>query len=833
MRGVSVMNENKKVYMIGNAHLDPVWLWRWQEGYAEIKATFRSALDRMKEFPDFVFTCAGAAYYKWVEENDPEMFQEIVEKVKEGRWVIVGGWWIQPDCNVPGGESFARHSLYSQRYFLKNFGVMAKVGYNVDSFGHNGMLPQILKKSGMDYYVFMRPGDHEKEIENNLFWWESEDGSRVMTFKIPLSYGNWWSDSGDPLESKLSEVMKLSKKQNIDFMNFYGVGNHGGGPTIANLNKIREMQERWGEERVILASPNEYFENMVDQKLKLPVLKDDLQHHASGCYSTHVETKMNNRKSEHRLMNAEKYAVLAQSLMNLPYPSRKLKDAWENVMFNQFHDIMGGCSIKEAYNDAREGYGETLHIAAEITNSSLQKISWAIDTSVEGKAILSKESDWALWEIDNKGVPVVVFNPLCWEACVPVEVNKLVKGVTDDEGNPVQIQKVRASRTNGKDNWNTLFIGKIPAQGYRVYWVYKEKEFEHKDFDNNLITYDYAIENSFIKVEIDKHTGYIKSIYDKKNRVEIIKNCAAIPIVIDEYKCDTWAHNVFEFRDEIGRFSDAKIKLIESGPLRSTIRVINHYNNSALQQDFTLYNYKADIEVKVKVDWREKHKMLKLSFPLNINNPKATYEIPYGFIERPANGEEEPAQKWIDVSGYLEDCNNDVYGLALLNDSKYSFDVKDNDMRMTVMRSPIYADHYGERDELCEFMEQGIHEFKYSLVPHKGDWRETDIVRKAYEINTTFEHVIETYHKGVLSQKFQGIKVSKDNIIASVMKISEDSEDYVLRCYETCGRAVSVEIELPLLNRNWKSDFGPCEIKTFKIPAERDKSVYECNLLEI
>lgn len=229
-KGEIHMDKVYEIHLVGNAHIDPVWLWRWQEGFAEIKATFQSALDRLEEFPDFVFTSACAAYYKWVEENDPVMFEEIRKRVNEGRWFIAGGWWVQPDCNIPSGESFVRHGLYSQRYFYEKFGIMSKVGYNVDSFGHNGMLPQVLKKSGMDYYVFSRPGPHEKEIPKNLFWWEGEDGSRVLAFRIPYNYGNWWSDKDNPLRGKTLAVLELAREQGTDMMNFYGVGNHGGGP---------------------------------------------------------------------------------------------------------------------------------------------------------------------------------------------------------------------------------------------------------------------------------------------------------------------------------------------------------------------------------------------------------------------------------------------------------------------------------------------------------------------------------------------------------------------------------------------------------------------------
>lgn len=819
------MND-KKIYLIGNAHIDPVWLWRWQEGFAEVKATFRSALDRMNEFPEFVFTSACAAYYKWVEENAPEMFEEIKKRVKEGRWAIVGGWWIQPDCNIPSGESFVRHALYSQRYFLEKFGVMAKVGYNVDSFGHNGMLPQILKKSGMDYYVFMRPGNHENSrVPGNLFWWESPDGSRVMAYRIPTGYGTSWGE----IDKKIEDTMKVAEEQGIDLMAFYGVGNHGGGPTVKNLESIKRLKEERYGDALIMSSPYQYFEAMSERGMDLPVYRDDLQHHASGCYSTVSEIKANNRRAEHALLVAEKFATIAYNLVDLPYDGKRIQRAWEKVMFNQFHDIMGGCSIKDAYTDARDFHGEALYTAADVLNSALQKMSWAVDTMGEIEKVRSKEKDWSLWEYDDCGTPVVVFNPHSWEVKALVIINRLVKGVTDDRGNPVVLQKIRGPQTNGRDDkWNTLFVADIPAMGYRVYWLYLNKEFEVNG-EGSLVADDTSLENDYIRLEIEPHTGYIRRLYDKKNNIEVLSDKGAVPVVIDINHCDTWAHGIFEFRDEIARFSDAKVKLIENGPIRAKLRVINKYNDSILRQDFILYRHKPDIEVEVKLDWREKHKMLKLSFPVNVSKPKATYEIPYGFIERPVNGEEEPGQQWIDLTGEQEGM---VYGLALLNNSKYSFDIKDNDMRMTVVNGSIYADHFGVRDEFCEFMDQGIQEFRYALIPHKGTWQDSFIPRKAYEFNVKLMHVQETYHRGPLPQKMEGIKISKDNVIATVFKKAEDGDGYILRCYETDGVNSDVEIEIPALKRKWKATFGRCEIKTFRIPENDEKEITECNLIE-
>jgi alpha-mannosidase len=334
------------------------------------------------------------------------------------------------------------------------------------------------------------------------------------------------------------------------------------------------------------------------------------------------------------------------------------------------------------------------------------------------------------------------------------------------------------------------------------------------------------LENRYLRIEFESHSGYIKRFYNRINDIEVLSSFGAVPVVMDEHECDTWAHGFSKFENEIGKFTDARFSLLEQGPLRARLRITSRYNNSELQQDFLIYHDRPDIEVRVKLDWREKHKLLKLSFPVKAVNPRATYEIPYGFIERPVNGEEEPGQQWFDVS-------DENYGLAIINDAKYSYDVQHNDMRLTLVRSPIYADHFGERDEYCEFMDQGIQEFNYLLVPHKGDWKKSDIAKKAYELNVPATSVIETYHKGTMPLKFEAISISADNVIATVFKRAEDEDGYILRCYETEGMETTTQLELPLLNRNWKADFGKCEIKTFWIPDSKDLCVQEKNLLEV
>ncbi len=265
----------KKYYLIGNAHLDPVWMWPWQEGCSEAKATVRSALDRMKEYPDFIFTCAAAVLYQWIEEITPDMFEEVKERIKEGRWRLAGGWWVQPDCNLPAGEAFVRHALYSQRYFKEKFGVISKVGYNVDSFGHNNNLPQILKKSGMDAYVFMRPMKHEKEMPSNTFVWKSPDGTAIPAFRISRAYCNNFG-ALEEIEEWCGMLDSESNPDLAECMLFYGVGNHGGGPTIRNIELVYEYAKKHPDVEFVFSNLTDFF-NEVDALSDIPDHRDDLK----------------------------------------------------------------------------------------------------------------------------------------------------------------------------------------------------------------------------------------------------------------------------------------------------------------------------------------------------------------------------------------------------------------------------------------------------------------------------------------------------------------------------------------------------------------------------
>jgi alpha-mannosidase len=804
--------KEKTLHMIGNAHLDPVWLWQWQEGFQETKATFRSALDRMKEYPDFVFTNSSAANYEWIENNEPEMFEEIKQRIQEGRWEIVGGWWIQPDCNLPSGESFVRQGLYGQRYFQEKFGVTAKVGYNVDSFGHHGMLPQILKKSGMDYYIFMRPSPQEKGLPGRLFWWESDDGSRVLAYRIPFEYCTWGKDVEKHVRRNAGEL----KAPFNDLMTFYGVGNHGGGPTKENIESIKQLNENPTYPTLVFSTVNKFFDDLMVKNLPFPVVHDDLQHHASGCYSVHSGIKKWNREAENALIKAEKFSALADWTTGQEYPAAGYKQAWKNVLFNQFHDILAGTSIEAAYEDARDMHGEAMSIAKRGVNYAIQSLSWRIGIEEE------------------KGMkPIVIFNPHSWNSSVNVEQEigglKPEDILVDEEGNQVPMQVVQSQASAGGRS-RISFIANLPSMGYRVYKIVQRET--GKEF-TSIKANDTSLENDHFRVEIDQQTGFVTSIYDKQKKLEILRGPAARPVVMNDFS-DTWSHNVLQFKGEAGTFKATSVKLVEHGPVKSVIRVISEYGKSTLLQDFTMYKELNQIDVHCTLNWQEQFKALKIKFPVDLIFRKSTYEIPYGHIVREGNGEEEPGQNWIDTSG-THPQTGEVYGFSLLNDGKYSFDIHNKEMSMTVLRSPIYAHHdplVPEEDRYYSFIDQGIQRFTYSLLPHEGNWETAGTVKRAAELNQKPISIIETYHKGSLPQKDSFLSVDVENVIVSVIKQAEDNEDLIVRAYETANDETTAIISLPKWNRAINTKFKPSEIKTFRIPKDPSELVMENNLLE-
>jgi len=808
------------MHMIGNAHIDPVWLWRWPEGLAEIKATFRSALDRMNETPGFIFTCACAAYYRWIEENEPSMFEEIRERVREGRWIIEGGMWIQPDMNTPSGESFARQLMVSQRYFQEKFGVTARVGYNVDSFGHNAMTPQLLKAAGIDYYVWMRPSVIENpDIPEGPMIWESPDGTQMPAYRICGEY-----TGASNLTEKIDDMFAFADRIGQPVMCFYGVGNHGGGPTIANLKEIAAYQATMprGNE-VRLSSPDAYFAGL--DQTALPVWRGELQHHASGCYSTDSVSKRLHRQTENALLRMEAFGMLAKCAVGHRMNDVFTRQAWENLLFNEFHDIMGGCSIREALDDTHMQFHESMSIAAREENAALQRISWHVDT-MQGhpERIRSKESDKCLWNAPGQGTPVVVFNPHPFPVEGEVQILRPVSAVRDENGSVVPMQHVRASRTNHhEDIIDGLFMASVPPMGWRLYWVYLESD--GAVHENTLRATQTLLENSVLRAEFDPATGALTHLIDKRSGLDALTSPTSAQL-IDISHCDTWAHNIIRFDQPAGAFSDAEVTVLEEGPVRATVRVVTRFGQSTLDQRYSLHANSDQLDVDVRLDMREKLRMVKLCFPTC--GTQDISEIPAGVLPRTACGNEEHCQRFVAMQGAQG-------GLALINDGRYSYSAQDGELRLTICNTSVYADHYGQdlRDATCEYMDQGLLKLRYALVPYQGGWQTAELHRRADVMHQPLERVVETYHEGELPASYSGLSVDNPAVALLACKRAEDGCGAVLRLSETTGAAQEATICAPMLNRTIPVALDAFKLKTLYVPDDASLPVREVPLTEL
>jgi alpha-mannosidase len=781
---------------VGNSHIDMAWLWPWTETVEVVRNTFRSALDLMSEYPDFKFTMSSARTYEWMEEKYPDMFQEIQQRIKEGRWEVIGGMWVEPDLNMPAGESLTRQILIGKRYFQKKFGVDIKIGWNPDSFGYNWQLPQIYKKSGIDYFVTQKLlWAHEfTTFPYKLFWWQAPDGSRLLTY-FPHDYGS--PIEAEAMAQDLSvwapSIYGSQLSGTPEMMHLYGVGDHGGGPTRTMLdNATRLMSPNTVFPKIEFSTAAAFFDDL-DKKLpnmKVPIWNDELyfQYHR-GVFTTQSDTKQRIRRSEETLLNAEKFSSLA-FLYGRPYSQEEMNRAWKRLLFDHFHDIMPGSGIAVNYLDAKRNLEDVRRAGNEIIDGSLQEIAARVNTQEQEQ---------------RQGVPILVFNSLSWprtetievEAQLPTQARQIT--VVDSAGKPAESQLLSIDKETHRARF--LLLSNTPALGYNTYFVRAATAPPpHRSIVKASAT---TLENEFVRLTIDSRSGCMTSLFDKRSHTEALapaetdtggpKNsiCGNLLQTFYDKPKDWDAWNIdADFEKQHWDLDQAdEVKLVESGPLRAVIRIKQHFQNSAFVQDVTMYAGVPRVDVKMQADWHEKHILLKVAFPLSAHNTKAAFEIPYGSVERPTTrntpaeqGEfEVPALQWADIS-------DSRHGFSLLNDSKYGYDAKGNVLRLSLLRSPEWPDPHAD---------EGHHEFTYSLYSHAGTWRDAQTVRRGYELNNRLLSRQTEKHEGTLAPQHSFLEVQAENVVLTAVKKAEDDDALVLRFYEWAGKETDVKLQLP------------------------------------
>ena len=816
--GVRMTSEGRTLHMIGIAHLDPVWLWRWPEGYAEARATIRAALDLLDADPDYRFTCDSVAYYEWIEDHDPELFQRLRRHVAEGRWEPTGGWWVEPDCNIPSGESFVRQGLYGQRYLRQRFGRAATVGMNVDPFGHAASLPAILRGTGLASYVFHRPGVHEQDLPGPVFRWRSADGSEVLAYRIPHEYCGPEGDLSDHVASIVAAVPDGWSQA----MAFYGVGDHGGGPTRANLASIRELDS--AATRLRFSTPDRYFAEVAARGIDdVPVVSHELQHHAVGCYSARSWIKAANRRIEQALVTAEMWATASTA----GYPVDQLARAWRGLCFNQFHDILAGTAIDSAYDDARDQLGEAAAIADRVLNRAIQRVAASVPT--EGPEATR---------------PLLVFNTLPWpvEQVIEVEFGAFADEaiVTDADGAHTPVQTCPSEAVAPRRR-RLVLRASLPPLGYQLYRLWPAS---HPDSpqppelstsasvpgeDGRLV-----LENDHLRAVVDPLTGWLAELVDRRSGRSFLAPAGGGHAEVFEDPSDTWAHGVERFDRIAGRFAPTSIRLIEDGPVRQVVRVELAFGDSRLREDLLLEAHARHIEIRVMLDWYEHLRGLKLRVPTTLEGPTATFDIPFGSVERPPSGHEEPGQLWLDVMGRLADGRS--AGVSVVTDAKYAFDVHGGDIGITAVRSPVAAWHdpvpLGDGDD-HRYLDQGRQRFRYAILPHAGDWRSAGTARFAAAFNRPPIALLEGVHPGAAPAAEELFSVGPASVEVAALKLAEDgSGDAVLRIVERHGRDTLARIQLPRWERRIGIRVAPWAITTVRVPRDPRQAVRVVDLLE-
>jgi alpha-mannosidase len=785
-------------HLVGNAHLDPAWMWPMSEGLEAFAATCRSALDRIDEFPGFIFTCSSAAHYEFVEQIDPKLFTRIQQAVKNDRWCLVGGWWVEADCNLPSGESFVRQALLGQRYFQSRFGKIASVGYNIDSFGHNANLPQLLSKAGMDSYVFMRPEQPEKMLPSALFDWRAPSGDSIMAYRLPMHYSNHQLNVREKLE-KLPDYSLFTERH--PWMIFYGVGNHGGGPTIAQLEEIEAMRKERGD--LIYSDPERFFSEA--RKVSVPTVSEEMQPHAIGCYSANNEIKQLNRRSEQALQLAERTAVLEQLAMGRT-EKLDLSQAWKNVCFNQFHDLLGGVSIPEACDEVISTYREAISIADRATRNSLQRLSSRIDTSsaIENLIVFNASAfdreeliEFELWHPHASEKGDILSNVVLRSA----------------DGKLIATQKIEPSGKIGEDRVGFAAKVPVPSFGWATFEI--ERRQEEKAWTNLQVDSE-SLSNGIVSLDVSEA---IEESSIPVHHVHIVP-----PIIIDDTS-DTWGHGLTAFSHDGVEFKDRIMEVIELGPLRAGLRVTSQCGNSRLEEEFFVTEGSAVIEVRVFLDWREQHKILRLRYPHRCANPTARYEIPYASIERPLGPNEWPGQSWVDVSE-----RDGSRGLAVITDSKYSYSVDEKYISIIAARSPLYAHHVPPHKvkpvERKRYLDQGVQEFRIWLVPHSGDWGRANLSQLSEQLHRPLIVHSESAHGGDLPKSYSGWHMKGEAAIGAI-KQAEDGDGIIIRAVETSGK--ESKISFAMGETKLSATINPFEIKSWLL---RRGEATEVDLLE-
>jgi alpha-mannosidase len=819
LQDLSPWLKTRTIHCLGHAHLDLAWLWPVADTWKAARSTFESVLKLQQEFPELTFSHSSPALFDWLEHHHPGLFQAIQQKVKTGSWAMDAGLWVEPDLNLPGGEAIARQILYGQLYCLEKFGSPSPMAWLPDSFGFSWQLPQLLSLGHIKFFATQKlRWNDTNNFPYHMFNWQGLNGTQITAVTLPpigtdidpiamADYACEWE-----IQTGFQECLWLP-----------GVGNHGGGPTRDMLVKARRwarspffpnltfshavplvekllQQAQENPTPVTLSRPpiaqnqlSDPPEQATTNHNGLPTWQDELYLELHrGCYTTHADQKFYNRRCEDSLYQAELFASLATLQGLRPYPKAELESAWKQVLFNQFHDILPGSSIPEVFVEANRNWQMALDTGNKIFQQSLNAIASIITIPPYPEQL---------------AIPVILFNPLNWtrseviSLSLPQEYASVSTWQAQTADGEHLATQLKIDTENGKHSTLLLFVPDIPSVGYLLIWLIPIAE------ETAAIAppEQWVLENQILRATISPTTGTITSLLHKPSGKETFKN-PGNELQAFEDKGQYWdAWNIVpDYQNHpLKNFRLQSIQWLDYGTIRRTIRVVKTFNQSTFIQDYTLDHQSPCLDIHTQVDWHETQVLIKTAFPLSISAPYATYEIPYGAIQRTTNQNscdsarwEVPALRWADLS-------QSNFGVSILTDYKHGFDATPNQLRLTLLKAPLWPDPKADR---------GTHFCRYSVYPHASGWQTAHTVRQAHNTNFPIQPyfpnqsaVNETNYepgsttKTALPNSMSFLNLGDNTLVMSTVKQKEGTTaQFILRCYESTGTKSNITFSSPL-----------------------------------
>ena len=732
---------------VGHAHIDTAWLWPIAETKRKCARSFSTAVRYMDEHPEYKFACSQAQQYEWMKDLYPPLFERIREKVAAGQFIPAGGTWVEPDCNIPSGESLIRQFLFGQRFFEQEFGMRCAEFWNPDVFGYSGTLPQIMRLAGIKYFLTQKLSWNQfNKPTSHTFIWEGIDGSQVLTHFPPTDTYNAMASVKEVLYNVSN--FKDHERANESYM-LFGYGDGGGGPTLSMLEQIRRMGDVDGLPHVDLRSPQEFFARCEADAKDLTVWSGELYFELHrGTYTSQARNKKFNRQCEFILHDIEFLSAIAFASSDYDYPTDELASLWKRVLTNQFHDIIPGSSIGEVYQDSTVEYLEILQRGGMLREAALRAL-------IDQDAAVPE----SVCAVNTLGV-------------ARTEVVELPSGLRS-------LQTV--------ENGRALGVVSAPPMGYCINPVGSTPEVPATIAES---AEQFTLENEFVRALFNYEGGLI-SLFDKRaNRESIAPGQVANRFVLfddNPVHWDAWDVDVFHLEKYMMVDGATSARVTERGPLRACIEFTYVLTNaSILRQTVSLTALSPRLDFDTHVDWHERHKFLKVEFPLNIRAQNATYEIQFGHLQRPTHFNtswdlarfEVSAHKWADLS-------ETGFGVALLNDCKYGYSTHGNVMRLSLIRAPTHPDPEAD---------QGEHSFRYALLPHAGMFQYAEVIEEAYRFNLP----LIVFPGSSQPNEMSFFQVDTPSVVIETVKKAEDSDDLIVRLYEAHGGRGPVLLSTPL-----------------------------------